>query len=194
MSSQSSVYDAVVVGAGPNGLAAAITLARAGHSVAVFEASDTIGGGCRSKELTLPGYIHDVCSAIHPLAIGSPFFKTLPLERFGLEWIQPPVALAHPLDDGSAACLDQDFDRTADSLGNDGRAWRQFVPWPGARLGEAGCGISATDAAPAATSAPPGALRSCRPRPGFGSGTASFWPSAGTRPFRGHCGAFFSPA
>jgi phytoene dehydrogenase-like protein len=81
MSSQSSVYDAVVVGAGPNGLAAAITLARAGHSVAVFEASAVIGGGCRSKELTLPGYIHDVCSAIHPLAVGSPFFRTLPLEQ-----------------------------------------------------------------------------------------------------------------
>ena len=82
-------YDAIVVGSGPNGLAAAITLARAGCSVVVYEANATIGGGARSAELTLPGFLHDVCSAVHPLAAGSPFFKTLPLERFGLNGLSP---------------------------------------------------------------------------------------------------------
>ena len=117
-------YDAVVVGSGPNGLAAAITLARAGCSVLVCEANSTIGGGARSAELTLPGFLHDVCSAVHPLAAGSPFFKTLPLERFGLEWIQPDIPLAHPLDDGSAACLSKDIDVTAEQLHGDSRAYR----------------------------------------------------------------------
>ncbi|MDE3132431.1 MAG: NAD(P)/FAD-dependent oxidoreductase [Acidobacteriota bacterium] len=97
---------ALVIGAGPNGLAAAIMLARAGRSVIVYEARDTIGGGCRSAELTLPGFVHDVCSAIHPLAANSPFFRALPLEQYGLEWIQPNAPLAHPLDDGSAAVLE----------------------------------------------------------------------------------------
>jgi phytoene dehydrogenase-like protein len=112
-------YDAIVVGSGPNGLAAAITLARAGLSVAVLEANSTIGGGIRSAELTLPGFVHDVCSAVHPLTVGSPFFKTLPLEQFGLEWIQPEVPLAHPLDDGAAACLHREVAVTAESLGRD---------------------------------------------------------------------------
>jgi len=120
-------YEAVVVGSGPNGLAAAITLARNGLSVLVLEANSTIGGGARSCELTLPGFVHDVCSAVHPLAAGSPFFKTLSLERFGLDWIQPEIALAHPLDDGSAACLQQDVDLTADSLGRDARAYRSLM-------------------------------------------------------------------
>jgi phytoene dehydrogenase-like protein len=92
-----------------------------------LEANATIGGGVRSAELTLPGFVHDVCSAIHPLALSSPFFQTLPLAHFGLEWIQPPVALAHPLDDGSAACLYQDLEKTGDSLGEDGRAWRGLM-------------------------------------------------------------------
>ncbi|HEX2844851.1 MAG TPA: FAD-dependent oxidoreductase, partial [Candidatus Limnocylindria bacterium] len=94
--------DAVVVGGGPNGLAAAIVLARAGRSVRVLEARDTPGGGCRSAELTLPGVIHDVCSAVHPMGRSSPLFRELALERHGLEWIEPPVQIAHPLDDGSA--------------------------------------------------------------------------------------------
>jgi phytoene dehydrogenase-like protein len=120
-------YDAVVVGSGPNGLAAAITLARAGCSVLVCEANASIGGGARSAELTLPGFVHDVCSAVHPLAAGSPFFKTLPLERFGLEWIQPEIPLAHPLDEGFAACLYKDLDFTAEQLRGDSRAYRRLM-------------------------------------------------------------------
>src|ERR1700752_2544263 len=119
--------DAVVVGSGPNGLAAAITLARAGCSVLVYEANTIIGGGARSAELTLPGFLHDVCSAVHPLAAGSPFFNALPLERFGLRWIQPQIPLAHPLDDGSAACLYRDVDLTAEKLEGDSRAYRRLM-------------------------------------------------------------------
>ena len=119
--------DAVVVGSGPNGLAAAITLAQAGWSVRVYEANATIGGGARSAELTLPGFVHDVCSAVHPLAAGSPFLKTLPLARFGLEWIQPEIPLAHPLDDGSAACLYKDVGFTAEQLGRDSRGYRRLM-------------------------------------------------------------------
>src|SRR5436309_9911829 len=120
-------HDAVIVGSGPNGLAAAITLARAGCSVLVCEANATIGGGARSAELTLPGFLHDVCSAVHPLAAASPFFTTLPLERSGLTWIQPDIPLAHPLDDGSAVCLHQDIDRTAEQLAGDSRAYRRLM-------------------------------------------------------------------
>jgi phytoene dehydrogenase-like protein len=123
----SNKYDAVVVGSGPNGLAAAITLARAGYTVLVLEANSTIGGGARSAELTLPGFVHDVCSAVHPLAAGSPFFKSLPLERFGLHWIQPEIPLAHPFDDGTAACLYRDVDFTADSLGQDKRNYCKLM-------------------------------------------------------------------
>ena len=105
-------YDAIVVGSGPNGLAAAITIAQAGRSVIVFEARDTIGGGSRTQELTLPGFQHDVCSAIHPLGLASPFLRTLPLEQYGLEWIHPPAPLAHPLDDGTAAVLERSVEAT----------------------------------------------------------------------------------
>jgi phytoene dehydrogenase-like protein len=108
-------------------LAAAIALAQAGHSVRVLEAEPTIGGGCRSAELTLPGFVHDVCSAIHALAAASPFFKTLPLADYGLEWIEPPLALAHPFDDGTAAVLARSLDATAESLGKDGAAYRRLM-------------------------------------------------------------------
>ena len=120
-------YDAVVVGAGPNGLAAAIELARAGRSVLVVEAAPTVGGGTRSAELTLPGFVHDVCSAIHPLGLASPFFQGLPLAEHGLQWIQPSVALAHPFDDGSAVILHRSIDETAALLGRDGRAYRALM-------------------------------------------------------------------
>src|SRR5512136_88886 len=120
-------YDAIVVGSGPNGLAAAITLARAGRSVLVLEAKETIGGGARSAELTLPGFVHDVCSAVHPLAVGSPFFKTLPLDHFGLEWIYPPASLAHPLDDGTAVIVQRSIEATSETLGVDASAYRRLM-------------------------------------------------------------------
>jgi phytoene dehydrogenase-like protein len=120
-------YDAVVVGSGPNGLAAAITLAHAGRSVAIYEMAETIGGGMRSAELTLPGFLHDVCSATHPLGKASPFFASLDLASHGLEWIEPPVQLAHPLDDGSAALVVRDLHETARSLGSDARAYQRLL-------------------------------------------------------------------
>ena len=119
--------DAVVVGSGPNGLAAAIALAREGRSVLVLEANPTFGGGARSEELTLPGYTHDLCSAVHPLARTSPFFAELPLERHGLEWIEPPIQLAHPLDDGSAVLVHRDLATTVASLGADGGVYDRLV-------------------------------------------------------------------
>ncbi len=118
--------DAVVVGSGPNGLAAAITLAQAGLKTVLREAETTVGGGLRSSELTLPGFTHDVCSAVLPLALTSPFFRSLPLADFGLEWIQPPAPLAHPLDDGSAAILERSPDTTAEGLGPGGSDWRRL--------------------------------------------------------------------
>jgi phytoene dehydrogenase-like protein len=122
-----TAYDAIVVGAGPNGLAAAIVLARAGLSVLVREANSTPGGGARSEPLTLPGFVHDVCSAIHPLGIGSPLFRRLPLADHGLEWIQPPIPLAHPLDDGTAVLLERSTRATGRSLGQDAAAWQRLM-------------------------------------------------------------------
>lgn len=116
-----------MVGAGPNGLTAAITLAAAGRSVIVLEAADTIGGGCRSAALTLPGYVHDVCAAVHALANDSPAFAELDLARHGLEWLHPEVPMAHPLDDGSAGVLHRSLEQTAAGLGLDGRAWRRAL-------------------------------------------------------------------
>jgi phytoene dehydrogenase-like protein len=119
--------DAIIVGSGPNGLAAAVTLAQAGLAVRVYEGRDCPGGGARTAELTLPGFSHDVCSAIHPLGIGSPFFRTLPLGEHGLEWIHPPAALAHPFDDGTAALLDRSVELTSQTLGEDGLAYRRLM-------------------------------------------------------------------
>jgi phytoene dehydrogenase-like protein len=124
---ETSRYDAVVVGSGPNGLAAAVTLARAGRSVLVVEAKDTIGGGARSAALTVPGFVHDVCSAIHPLGRSSPAFAGWPLAEHGLEWIDPPIALAHPLDDGSAGLVGRDLAATAESLGEDGERYTKLL-------------------------------------------------------------------
>jgi phytoene dehydrogenase-like protein len=128
-------YDAIVVGSGPNGLAAAITMQQAGLSVLLVEAKESIGGGLRSAELTLPHFIHDICSAIHPLAAGSPFFKTLPLGKHGLEFIFPTVAAAHPFDDGSAAALCPSPEQTAQALGEDEQAYLKLMKplvkdWP----------------------------------------------------------------
>jgi len=122
-------FEAVVVGSGPNGLAAAIEVARAGHSVCVLEAGSTLGGGARSAELTLSGFTHDICSAVHPTGFASPFFKTLPLSEHGVEWIHPPAALAHPFNDGTAAVLEKSLDRTGSTIAPDAQAYaRLFAP------------------------------------------------------------------
>ena len=110
-------YDAVVVGSGPNGLAAAIVFAQTGRSVLVIEAQPTIGGGARSAELTLPGFVHDICSAVHPMAVNTSFFPSLPLEQHGLRWIDPPAAMAHPLDHAPAAVLHTSIEATGATLG-----------------------------------------------------------------------------
>jgi phytoene dehydrogenase-like protein len=128
-------YDAVVVGSGPNGLSAAITLQRVGLSVLLVEAKNSVGGGLRSAELTLPGFVHDICSAVHPMAAASPFFNTLPLKDFGLEFIQPPIAAAHPFDDGTAAVLMRSAQETSQLLNDDASAYSNIIEpivyaWP----------------------------------------------------------------
>jgi len=120
-------FDAVIVGAGPNGLAAAVALARAGASVVVLESSDEIGGGTRTAALTLPGFAHDVCSGAHPLGIASPFFRDLPLERHGLEWAIPAASVAHPRDGEPAVMLWRSLERTAEGLGRDGARYRRLL-------------------------------------------------------------------
>jgi phytoene dehydrogenase-like protein len=124
---QGKCYDAVVVGAGPNGLAAAIELSTKFKSVFLVEAEETIGGGIRSAELTLPHFIHDICAAVHPLAIASPFIRSLNLHRYGLSWIQPEIPLAHPFEDGSALYLHRSLEITADALGLDGKTYRDIL-------------------------------------------------------------------
>lgn len=118
---------AVVVGSGPNGLAAAIALARAGVKVELLESAKTIGGAVRSAELTLPGFMHDVCSSVYPMAVGSPFFRSLPLHEYGLQWAHPEIPLAHPLDGGEVAVLHRSIGETAENLGVDGVAYRRMM-------------------------------------------------------------------
>ncbi|HEX5000710.1 MAG TPA: NAD(P)/FAD-dependent oxidoreductase [Terriglobia bacterium] len=119
--------DTVVVGSGPNGLAAAIELARAGCAVTVYEMRGAAGGGTRSAALTEPGFVHDICSAVHPLAVASPFFRSLPLADLGLEWIQPPAPLAHPFENGTSVIVERDVEATARTLGSDGRVYRRLI-------------------------------------------------------------------
>lgn len=130
-----SEYDATIVGAGPNGFAAAITLAQQGLRVLVLEAKETIGGGARTEEVTLPGFRHDICSAIHPMSVVSPFMRSLPLAEHGLEWAYSPSAIAHPLDDGTAATLEVSVDATASRLGEDEQAYRALMKPFAARAG-----------------------------------------------------------
>ena len=122
-----SDFDAVVVGSGPNGLAAAVRLAQADRKVLVVEGAETIGGGTRSAELTLPGFTHDVCSAIHPFGAASPYFRSLPLQEHGLEWVHPVVPVAHPLDGGRAVIGERSIDATAAGLGADGARFRSII-------------------------------------------------------------------
>ncbi|NUP25688.1 MAG: NAD(P)/FAD-dependent oxidoreductase, partial [Nocardia sp.] len=127
--------DVVVVGSGPNGLAAAVTMAAAGLEVEVYEAAETLGGGCRTAETTLPGFRHDECAGAHPMAWASPFFQAFDLPAHGVELLAPEASYAHPLDGGVAGVAWRDLDRTVDGLGADGKAWRSlFGPllrdWP----------------------------------------------------------------
>src|SRR6201993_1207784 len=128
------VSTAIVVGAGPNGLAAAVTLAKAGVEVTVLEAADEIGGGTRSSEAIVPGLLHDHCSAIHPMAVGSPFLSKFNLDRYGLTWRWPDIDCVHPLDDGSAGVLHRSVEQTAAGLGRDGSRWQLTFGSPAAKF------------------------------------------------------------
>ena len=172
--------------AGPNGLAAAIELARAGRSVRIYEAADTVGGGTRSAELTLPGFVHDVCSAAHPLGIASPFFRSLDLARHGLEWVQPEAPVAHALAPGRSVVLERDLSALAEALGRDADAWaRLFGPlvreWE--RLVPA---LLAPDRPAAAPPDPDGPLRAAGPAAGDDPRPARVPRAGGAGPVRGH--------
>src|SRR5216683_6851169 len=134
-SSPESARTAAIIGAGPNGLAAAITLAQRNFHVNVFEAQPQPGGAARTLDLTLPGFLHDFGSAVHPLAAGSPFFSSLPLQKYGLQWIHSPAPLAHPFDDGTAVTLERDLRHAESVLGPDGKRWCRLMQpfaehWP----------------------------------------------------------------
>ncbi len=120
-------YDAVVIGSGPNGLSAAITLIHRFKSVVIIEGKSTIGGGLRSAQLTLPGFVHDICSTVHPLAISSPFFDKLPLEKYGIEWIQPDILVAHPFYDGTCLFLHRSIEYTCEAMGEDAMAYKRLI-------------------------------------------------------------------
>ncbi len=120
-------YDAAIIGSGPNGLAAGILLLEAGLSVVILEADDKIGGGTRTSELTSPGYLHDVCSAVHPLGAGSPFFQKLPLNKYGLKWIFPQKSVVHPFEDGTAAYISPSIDETAESVKADSDTYKKLL-------------------------------------------------------------------
>ncbi|MGH3997747.1 MAG: phytoene desaturase family protein, partial [Pseudonocardiaceae bacterium] len=135
--SRADGFDAVVVGSGPNGLVAAVTMAEAGQRTLLIEAADTVGGGLRTEELTLPGFRHDVCATVLPLALASPAFRALRLEDDGVRWAHPPVAVAHPLDDHDAVLIHRDLDATVAGLAGDAQRWRATVgvtAWAGDRL------------------------------------------------------------
>ena len=127
MSEHRETFDAVVVGSGPNGLSAAVAMAQGGASVLVLEAADDIGGGTRTAELTLPGFHHDVCSAVHTTGILSPFLRSLPLEEHGLRWIVPKASVAHPLDDQPAVVMWKSLEQTCDELGADANSYHRLV-------------------------------------------------------------------
>jgi len=122
-------YDAIIIGSGPNGLAAAIELARNGQKVLIVEAAETIGGGTRTAELTLPGFYHDYCSAVHPMGVLSPYLKTLPLAKYGLEWVYPEISVAHPLDNEPAVLLSKSLEETAANLGVDAKTWKNLFAY-----------------------------------------------------------------
>ena len=173
---------AIVVGAGPNGLAAAVALAKAGVEVTVLEAADDIGGGTRTSEAIIPGLLHDHCSAIHPMAVGSQFLTGLGLDRYGLSWRLPEIDCVHPLDGGSAGVLYRSVEATVDGLGADGARWRQAVRLDVGQLRCAGRGHHAPAAARAASSADAGPVR-CAHR----AASVHPRPVVSQRRRRGHC-------